>query len=265
MSHDLDGDPQLICPDRYWRLRLLAAPTVATALECARWLRRHVVPEHSQALRVRWGLGYGFITSDVMETTAEIETSLQAALDGDELDAGDAFFGLLYVSGKARAGFRFQALAELVDSSNPLLDAAALYRNEPIVVALRAMAAFGRGETRWAITLLGQVWSSPPEDREVVDMCLNGLAAAPPFAQQAPWLRTRAADAVAAWPEDHVFHGRLAIGRRLSGDYEGALNSIDKSLALLPATGTRLSHQLLRGAIPPRTGAHPQRCHSTQP
>lgn len=85
-----------------------------------------------------------------------------------------------------------------------------------------------------------------PRSRAVVDVCLNALGAAPPFPDRGEQLRRRATEAVAEFPDDHLFQFRLACGQRLCGDHADALATVDTALRLLPAIGTRISHALLQ-------------------
>jgi len=67
-----------------------------------------------------------------------------------------------------------------------------------------------------------------------------------PFAEQGELLSRIAAQALALYPQDHIFHFRLAAGQYLCGDFDGALDNIDTALRLLPANAWRTSHSLLQ-------------------
>lgn len=71
-----------------------------------------------------------------------------------------------------------------------------------------------------------------------MDICLNGVAFAPPFEGQGELLRDYAEEAVEAYPGDHMFHARLAAGLHMCGRHDAALESIDTALALLAASAT---------------------------
>ncbi|MFC7221199.1 hypothetical protein ACFQLX_23995 [Streptomyces polyrhachis] len=240
---DFATDPYLICADRYWRLRFLELPTIRTALACAAWLRTHLAAGHRAEVEQRWALGYAFVTKDSVESRRELD---EAATDF----AGSAdlsFFAAVYHAGKLRANFCFDELEDFL-SASLLAQAAGRHREDPVFLALRCFAAYGsrRIATAHAAELLERAWSHPRRSRQVVDLCLNALAAAKPFPGDGTLLRERAEEAVELWPRDHIFHFRLATGRSMCGAHEAALDSVDQALALLPATGTRGSHKLLQ-------------------
>ncbi|MDH6136795.1 hypothetical protein P3T37_006226 [Kitasatospora sp. MAA4] len=243
-SADFVGDPVLICADRYWRLRLLAQPTVLEAAACGSWLDAHVAAEHQRVIAGKWALGYGFITRDSVESAVELAESatvLRATADS----GAAARFATWYHAGKLRADLHFDELRRFLETS-PLT--AQPLREEPLFNALLAFAALGSRSTtaEYAIELLDAAWSSPQNTREVVDVCLNALAVARPFARQGELLCSRAEEAVRQFPTDHLFHARLAAGQRLAERFDEALTSIDTALQRLPATGNRGSHSLLQ-------------------
>ncbi|CAJ61382.1 MULTISPECIES: hypothetical protein [Frankia] len=239
-------DARLICADRYWRRRFLREPTVEVAARCARWLYDHAEPPVRPDIIERWSLGYAFITRDSVESRDDLTGATRRILETYPDSADIYFFATLFHAGKLRANFWFDELAWFLESSL-LAVAAGEHREDPLFTALRAYAALGSRSipTSTALDLLERAWSAP-RSRAVVDVCLNALAAAPPFPDRGGQLHRRAADAVAAFPDDHLFRFRLACGQRLCGDYADALASIDTALRLLPAIGTRISHNLLQ-------------------
>ncbi|WP_256789041.1 hypothetical protein [Frankia sp. AvcI1] len=245
-SADFATDAWLICADRYWRRRFLREPTVEVAARCARWLHEHTEPPARRDIIERWSLGYAFITRDSVESRHDLTLATGRIVETTQGSADICFFVTLFHAGKLRANFWFDELAWFLESSL-LAVAAGEHREDPLFTALRAYAALGSRSipTSTALDLLERAWSAP-RSRAVVDVCLNALAAAPPFPDRGGQLHRRAADAVAAFPGDHVFWFRLACGQRLCGDYADALASIDTALRLLPAIGTRISHDLLQ-------------------
>ena len=246
-SADFEKDPFLICADRYWRLRFLAAPTIGTAAECARWIHSRVRIEYRRAIVEKWALGYSFITRDTIDSRDEISDSTARLIEQSPGNTEIVFFAALYHAGKLRADFSFEELRIFLESSMLAL-ATGPHRDEPIFVGLQAFAAFGSRNTttEHAVELLDRAWNHPARTRHVVDVCLNALSAAVPFPEQGELLRERATVAVDLHSEDHIFHFRLATGQRLCGDHRAALDSIDSALRLLPATGNRGSHKLLQ-------------------
>ncbi|MER6809906.1 hypothetical protein ABT299_11555 [Spirillospora sp. NPDC000708] len=246
-SADFGRDPFLICADRYWRLRFLAAPTVTTAAKCARWLHQRTAIEHRGEIAERWALGYSFITRDTLESRDELSDATAQLIEQSAGAADVIFFAALYHAGKLRADFSFEELRIFLESSSLALTAG-LRRDEPIFVALEAFAAFGsrNATTEHAIELFDRAWNHPARTRHVVDVCLNALWAAVPFPEQGALLGDRAKVAVELYPGDHIFYFRLATGQRLSDEHRAALDSIDTALRLLPATGNRGSHKLLQ-------------------
>lgn len=244
---DLDVDGFLIAADRYWRLRILARPTVGTAMDCARWIAVHVAEEYREPIEQKWALGYGFITMDSIETAREVEEITGRILGEAAAQATVAYFAMLYHASKLRAGFCHDDLDDFLRSPTFAL-AAGRRVDEPIVTALRAFAAFGQLSvtSAWALELLDRAWSAPGRGRQVVDVCLNGLwlGALEDDGLAGP-LRDRAEQAVAEFPGDHLFHYRLATGLRLCGEYESARRAIALALQHLPKTGSRGSHKLL--------------------
>lgn len=245
-STDFDSDTALISADRYWRLRFLAAPSVRTAFECARWLGEHCEPEHYPVIQQKWSLGYAFITKDNVESSRDLAEVTGPFMSNDHGASSVAFFATLYHAGKLRAGFCFEELDDFLHSSF-LAIAAGEHRKEPIFVALRGFAAFGKPSVTaaHAIELMEQAWSAPERTRHVVDVCLNGLFVATPFDGHGQLLRDRAEQAIAEYPRDHIFHYRLATGLRMCRDFDGALRNIDAALSHLPKAGTRGSHKEL--------------------
>ncbi|RZQ65780.1 hypothetical protein [Amycolatopsis suaedae] len=242
-SADFATDPFLICADRYWRLRFLDRPTVDTAVRCRQWMTRHVDPGHHDAVEQKWALGYAFVTRDSVESAGELTEAVAAILSEHRGDAGIAYFATLYHAGKLRANFVFDDLRTFLDSS-PLALACDQHREDPLFVALEAFAAFGSRVVRaeHARTLLDRAWDSPGRGYAVIDLCLHALAACPPFDGQPELLRSRAEQAVAAHPTSAIFRFRLAAGQRMCQDFDAALDSIDTALRLLPAIGSRSSH-----------------------
>lgn len=246
-SADFGADPFLICADRYWRLRFLDQPTVETATACARWLLRWVGTEHRPEVFERWALGYAFITKDTVESRDELAEATERIVDEDEASGDVAWFATLYHAGKLRSNFWFDELYRFLESSL-LAMAVGSHRSDPLFVALQAFAGLGSRiiTEGHAVQLLDQAWRAPGRTRHVVDVCLNGLWVAAPFDAPGPLLRDRAVEAVAEFPDDHLFHFRLARGHRVCGDHEAAIDSIHTALRLLPAIGTRISHKLLQ-------------------
>jgi hypothetical protein len=246
-SADFDADAYLICADRYWFRRFHATPSVRTAAECAQWLATHIDDEHRTAVAQKWSMGYAFITRDTVESLLELSEATEDIVGVDN-SAGDiAYFATLYHAGKLRSNFWFDELRQFLEASL-LAMAAGRHRDDPLFVALQSFAAFGsRAITaEHATTLLDRAWTSPMRTRHVLDVCLNGLSAAPPFDTQGELLSRHANEAVDAHPGDHMFHFRLAIGQHINGDHDSAMTSIDTALRLLPAMGSRGSHKLLQ-------------------
>jgi hypothetical protein len=246
-SADFDTDPFLICADRYWYRRFLALPSVRTAAECASWLNDQVAGEHRAVIEQKWTLGYAFVTKDTVESRTELAEATEDIVSRDQSSGHIAFFAALYHAGKLRSNFNFDELRQFLESSLLAL-AAGARREEPIFIALQAFAAFGsRAITaEHAISLLERAWTSADRTRHVVDVCVNGLSSAAPFDTQGELLRQHAQEAITAYPNDHIFHFRLATGQHMCGDHDGALDNIDIALRLLPAIGNRGSHKLLQ-------------------
>jgi hypothetical protein len=246
-SADFAADPYLICADRYWRLRFLDRPTITTAGECARWLITHVATEYRGEVGQKWSLGYGFITRDSVESRGELAEATERIVREDDAAGDIAFFATLYHAGKLRSNFWFDELHQFLESSL-LAIAAGRHREDPLFVALQAFAAFGsRAITvEHATTQLNRAWNASQRSRHVVDICLNALSAAVPFEGQGQLLRQRAEEAVAHYPQDDLFHFRLATGQHMCDQHDAALTSIDSALRLLPAVGNRGSHKLLQ-------------------
>ncbi|MBW1597260.1 hypothetical protein [Streptomyces sp. JJ38] len=246
ISSDFATDAFLICADRYWRRRFLAEPSLDTAVQCALWLAEHAEPEHRRMIEERWGLGFGFVTSDSVDTDTAVEAVTVQIEQRGEQAADVAYFACLYQAGKLRTNFAFRQLYRLLAYSR-LAQAAAHRRTEPVLTALRSMAAFGdRTYTPdHALDLMREAWTHPSRGRAAVDVCLNGLANSRPFPGQGEVLVEHARQAIAEYPDDHGMHYWLAIGHQLSGNYEEAGTAIDDALHLLPAHGSRGSHGLL--------------------
>jgi hypothetical protein len=246
VTDDFAADPYLICADRYWNLRFTREPALTTAVNCAGWLNEHVAQGIREAVSEKWAMGYAFITRSSVESAGEIADATRDVLEGHDQDGSRALFATLYHGGKLRANLRCDELDQFLKSS-PLAIAAGVRRNSPLFLALQAFAAFGsRSLTdRYAIEQFEHAWQGAGRSRETIDVALNGLAIATPFDAQGPLLRSRAAEAVKAYPTDHMFHFRLAFGEYLCGDYDSALTDIDSALDLLPAIGWRGSHDLL--------------------
>jgi hypothetical protein len=249
-SADFAADPFLICADRYWRLRFLQLPSVRTAAECARWLYAHTPgPDDGIEAAVRteieqkWALGYAFVTRDVEESPGELADACPDIVGSCDVAA----FAAVYHAGKLRANFRFDRLHAFLESSM-LAMAAGEHRRGVLFTALRAFAAHGsrRLTAEHAGDLLDHAWYSPHRTRHTVDLCLNALAVAAPFDGRGELLRDRAGEAAAEWPENHVFAFRMAAGLHECREHDEALAAVDLALTLLPATGTRVSHELFQ-------------------
>lgn len=246
-SDDFAADPHLICADRYWQQRLVREPTIATAAACAHWIEKHVVLTARPEIEHRWALGNAFVNRDTVESHAELAEATAELLADPATTATTAFFTALYHAGKHRANRTFDELRLFLDGS-PLLDAAGTRRNDAALVALRSLAAFGsRAMTvEHATDLLERAWADPDRTRQVTDLCLQAISDSVPFDEQGAVLVKHATEAVAAFPADHMFRYRLASGLHLSGHPDAALAAIDDAIALLPAIGGRISHELLQ-------------------
>jgi len=244
---DFDGDPFLICADRYWRLRFLALPNVLTAGDCARWLGEHVAAEARAEVEQKWSLGYAFITRDNVESRHELDVATGQIIERYEGSVDTAFFAALYHAGKLRANLWWDELYQFLESA-PLAVAVGRRRDQPVFTALRSAAAFGSRSitVEYATELLESAWTAPDRTRGVVDLCVQAIWASPPFDGQGELLRLRAREAVAEYPRDAVLRFRLAKGERLSGHHDAALEAIDTALRLLRAIGTRGSHETLQ-------------------
>lgn len=237
-SADLRADPYFRCADRYWRSRFVHQPTARTAVECARWMSDHVRDENWGEVAEQWALGNGFLNRGSVESAEQVAEAVGEAGTGPQTER-TGFFLTLYQAGKLRANFCFDELHAFLAFSPSALAAGSL-REKPVFVALRAFAAFGSRTltVAHACELLDQAWSAAGRTRHTVDLCLNGLAFAAPFEGQGELLRDRAAQAAEAYPDDHMFHGRLAAGLHMCGQHDAALRSIDTALALLAASPT---------------------------
>ncbi|CAO5153172.1 Tetratricopeptide repeat protein [Frankia sp. AiPs1] len=246
-SADFVTDAWLICADRYWRRRFLREPTVEVAARCARWLHDHTEPQVRPDIIEKWTLGYAFITKGTVESRHDLTLATGRIVEAARGSADLCYFATLYHAGKLRANFSFDELRQFLESSL-LAVAAGQHRDDPLFTSLRAFGAFGSRTitTGHALELLDSAWGANPRSRAVVDVCLHALAAAPRFPGRGEKLRQHAVDAVEEFPQDHLFRFRLASGQRMCGDYTEALDSIDNALRLLPAIGTRISHELLQ-------------------
>lgn len=247
-SADFDRDPHLICADRYWFHRFQAEPTLHTAVECAGWLAEHVAAAVHEPIREKWALGYAFVTRDSVESAAEIADATGDIVAADDSGCNKAYFATLYHAGKLRADFFFDELARFLDAS-PLAMASGPHRESVLFTALRAFAAFGSRQVtvEHARTLFDEVWNDPERTYAAVDVVLNGVDASPEFDGQGELLRDSAAEALLTYPKSHILHFRLATGQWLCREYQAAAISIETALRLLPATGRRVSHELLQG------------------
>ncbi|MFE3445940.1 hypothetical protein ACFXNW_23155 [Nocardia sp. NPDC059180] len=245
-SSNFVSDPFLICADRYWNLRFTAAPTLATAVECAGWATERIENAHRQPILEKWAIGYAFITRGTVESLPEIADATADIIANDDSDCSRAYFATMYHAGKLRANLSFDELSQFLESS-PLATAAGAHREAPIFVALRSFAGFGsrRITTEYAMSLFEKSWTAPDRTHASVDIALHALEAAVPFDEQGTLLRAKAAEAIAEHPDNCLFHFRLALGAFLCDDHDAALTSIDDALRLLPATGWRSSHGLL--------------------
>ncbi|MGW6388924.1 hypothetical protein ACWFR1_00165 [Streptomyces sp. NPDC055103] len=245
-STDFATDPVLICADRYWRIRFLAEPSLDTAVRCALWLAEQVDAEQRRVIEGKWGLGYGFITSDTVDTDTAVEALTAQIGQLGEQAADVAYFACLYQGGKLRANFSFRALYRLLAYSR-LAQTAAHRRTEPVLTALRSLAAYGdRTYTSdHALDLMREAWAHPGRGRATMDVCLNGLANSRFFPGQGEVLVEHARQALDEHPDDHGMHYWLAIGHLICEEYEKAGAAIDEALRLLPAHGSRGSHALL--------------------
>ncbi|WP_248814047.1 hypothetical protein [Frankia sp. AgPm24] len=243
-SADFAADPWLVCADRYWRRRLLAEPTVEVAARCAHWLSEHCQENIRPQIFTTWALGYAFITRDSVDPRADLSRFDGRIIEQYKGAPDICFFAALYHAGKLRANFWFEELHQFLDASLLML-AAGDHRDDPLVTALRAFAEFGRGNTDQGHDLLRTAWDTPDRSRAVVDVCLHALDVAAPFPAQGEELRTYATEAARTFPDHGVFY-RLARGQRRCGQYTEAETSIRKALALLPAIGSRISHEHLQ-------------------
>ncbi|MFJ8804403.1 hypothetical protein [Streptomyces sp. NPDC102487] len=238
-SADLVNDPYFICADRYWRSRFQQQPTVRTALECARWMTDHVRDESWGVVAEQWALGNGFLNRASADPERRVAEEAEEAGTGRDAERISLFLSL-YHAGKLRANFSFDELHAFLAFSPSAVAAGSLRDEHSVFGALQAFAAFGSRTltVAYASELLEQAWSSPRRTRHTVDICLHGLAFAPPFDGQGQLLRGHAEEAVQEYPDDHMFRARLAAGLHLCGQHTEALQSIDTALALLAASPT---------------------------
>jgi len=246
-SAEFDSDPWFILADRYWNLRLTKEPTLQIAVLCAGWLNEHVEAEYREAVREKWTMGYGFITRGTVESTEEIEAAAPDIIASDP-DGSHAYFAVLYHAAKLRADRSFDELLDFLKQSRLSDSIKKAYWDKTLFIALQAYGALGSEQTSvaYARRLADKAWNSPHRTRETIDVVLNGLTVGGDFDGRGELLRTRAAEAVAAFPDDHIFLFRLATGRRLCGDYDVALDSIRQAITKLPKSGWRISHELLQ-------------------
>lgn len=231
---DFAADPFLMCADRYWRLRFRRCPSMATAVECARWLYEHAPDETLRTqIEEAWALGYAWLARATEETPTEINAF--AAIDGSmEL----TYFISLFHATKLCAAHRVDELDGFLESS-PIALASGPRRGRAPFTALRAFAAYGsrRLTTEYATDLLNHAWYAPHRTRHTVEICLSALAAAIPFVGQGELLRDRAREAATEWPESHLSLFHLARGHHLCGEHDAALDAVDLAWALLSAEG----------------------------
>jgi hypothetical protein len=247
-SADFATDAYLICADRYWFHVFHATPSVRTAARCARWLHSHVDAAHRTEVLEKWALGYAFVTRATVESATELAEATEDIVGADNSSGDLAYFTTLYHAGKLRANFHYEELRRFLDSSLLALAAGTAHRTGPLFVALESVAAFGSDTitVEYATRLFRRAWDAPQRSRHVTDLCLNGLFNARPFDAQGPMLRDHAVEALRDHPGDHMFHFRLATGQHLCGADDEALTSINTAMALLPATGARISHDTLQ-------------------
>ncbi|WP_280236645.1 hypothetical protein [Nocardia cyriacigeorgica] len=245
-SANFASDPFLICADRYWNLRFTAEPTLATAVECAGWAAERIKGAHRQTILEKWAIGYAFITRGTVESLTEIADATADIIANDDSECGRAYFATLYHAGKLRANLSFDEL-HLFLVSSPLATAAGHHRDAPLFVALQAFAGFGSRQitTEHALTLFEKSWTADDRTHASIDIALHALEVSVPFDDQGTLLRAKAAEAVAQYPDNALFHFRLALGAYLCDDHDAALTGIDTALRVLPATGWRSSHELL--------------------
>ncbi|ATL69594.1 hypothetical protein [Nocardia terpenica] len=246
-SVDFAADPFLIVADRYWNLRFGSEPTLRTAVECAGWLDEHIDAEYLEPVREKWVIGYGFITRNSVESADEIADATADIIAADPTGSR-AYFATMYHAAKLRADYGFDELDQFLESSPLSVSIGGKYWDRPLFVAMRAFAAFGsrRITVAHARELFDRAWGAPDRTRETMDVALHGLAVGDEFDRQGELLRDHAAEAVAIHPADHIFHYRLAVGRRLCAEYDAALDSIHTALRILPKIGWRISHDLLQ-------------------
>ncbi|MBF6089975.1 hypothetical protein [Nocardia cyriacigeorgica] len=245
-SANFTSDPFLICADRYWNLRFTAEPTLATAVQCAGWATERIEAAYRQPILEKWAIGYAFITRGTVESLTEIADATADIIAGDDAECSRAYFATLYHAGKLRANLSFDELSLFLGSS-PLANAAGRNRDKPLFIALQAFAGFGSRQTtnEHAMMLFEKSWTAPDRTHASIDIALHALEAAVPFDEQGTVLRTKAAEAIAEYPDNALFRFRLGLGAFLCDDHDAALTSIDDALRLLPATGWRSSHELL--------------------
>jgi len=244
---DFAADVWLICADRYWRRRLLAEPTVEVAASCAHWLATHADASIRPEIAEKWTMGYGFITRDTVDSTADLTAATGRIVEAYGATPEVCAFAALYHAAKLRANFWFDELHTFLESSL-LAVAAGDYRDQALVTALHAFAVLGRQEqdVERGLALLAAAWDAAPRSRTVLDVCLHGLDVARPFPGHGAQLCARAEAAVLAVPDGHLFYYRLARGRRRTGEFDAARKAIDTALRLLPAAGSRVSHEHLQ-------------------
>jgi hypothetical protein len=246
-SADFEKNPFLICADRFWQRRLIDNPSISTAAACARWMDKHVAELARPEIEQRWALGNAFVTRDSVESRTEVADATAKILADRALPESAAYFAAMYHAGKLRANRMFDELRSFLESS-PLAAAAGSLRNDAAFVAMLAFASFGSRamSNAYAAELLEQAWNASGRTRQVTDVCLAAIAEAVPFDAQGEMLVEHSAQAVAAYPTDHLFWYRLASGLHLCQRPDEALRAIDDALRLLPAIGARISHQVLQ-------------------
>ncbi|MBT2527462.1 hypothetical protein J7E91_19035 [Streptomyces sp. ISL-99] len=240
-STDLDSDAFFICADRFWRRRFLADPGLETATACGNWILSRVADPWQRDTAEIWAMGFGFLTAADFGRDPLGETAQYLAHSQDQPEAVTEF-SRLYQVGRARTAFRFDDVHALLLAGREESD---LLR--PLEHALLAFAILGSPQwTRaYAQMRAEQAWKRRAGSKAALDLLLNGLGVAHPFIEQGPLLVSWASQAVRELPNSHSCWYWLATGQHMVGHQPEASTSIAKALAHLPATGTRVSHNLL--------------------
>lgn len=247
-SSDFNHDSFLICADYYWKYRFHLEPTLVTAVECASWMAKHVATEFYDRIRDKWAIGFGFVNRDSVESASEVNRVAHAVIADDDDDGRSAFFATLFHAEKLCANHAVGELDLFLEQS-PLASAAGPHRESVLFRAFRTYVAFcsHRFSHEHACALFGGIWNSSYRSLAATDVVLHGLAMSHDFDGRRELLRTHASEAVAEYPDEHIFYYRLATGQWLCGDHESALGAIDAALGLLSVHGGRISHELLQG------------------